>query len=111
MRRLVVIESPYAGDIEANVEYARAAMADSLRHGEAPLASHLLYTQPGILDDDIPEQRALGIEAGLLWAQRADATIVYEDLGYSNGMIEALQRAHFEGRRVEFRSIPGWHTR
>lgn len=42
MRR-VVIESPYAGDVERNVRYARASLSDCLRRGEAPLASHLLY--------------------------------------------------------------------
>jgi hypothetical protein len=47
--KLVIIESPYAGEVEANVAYARACMRDSLGHGEAPIASHLLYTQPGIL--------------------------------------------------------------
>ena len=41
--------------------YARACVADCLRRGEAPIASHLLYTQPGVLDDDVPEERAQGI--------------------------------------------------
>jgi len=29
--RLVILESPYAGDIEANVEYARAALTAALK--------------------------------------------------------------------------------
>ena len=51
--RLMIVESPYAGDMEANTEYARDACAtlDSLMRGEAPIASHLLYTQPGILHE------------------------------------------------------------
>ena len=53
---LVVLESPFAGNVEMNIHYARACMADCLARGEAPFASHLLYTQPGILDDDIPEE-------------------------------------------------------
>lgn len=64
--RLVVLESPYAGDVERNVRYARAAVRDCLDRGEAPIASHLLYTQPGVLDDLVPAERAMGIEAGLL---------------------------------------------
>jgi hypothetical protein len=40
--RWVILESPYAGDVEANVAYARAAVRDSLMRGEAPIASHLL---------------------------------------------------------------------
>jgi len=42
----VIIESPYAGDIEVNLKYAKLCILDSLKRGEAPLASHLLYTQP-----------------------------------------------------------------
>lgn len=66
-RLLVIVESPYAGDVDANVTYARRALRDCLERGEAPIASHLLYTQPGVLDDTVPEQRALGIAAGLAW--------------------------------------------
>lgn len=59
--RMVIVESPYAGDIERNVAYARACIADCLKRGEAPFASHLLYTQPGVLDDGVPaEDRWLG---------------------------------------------------
>jgi hypothetical protein len=71
--RRVILESPYAGDIERNVAYARAAMRDSLLRGEAPIASHLLYTQPGVLDDQVSDERRLGIEAGLVWRVAAEA--------------------------------------
>lgn len=90
---LVVIESPYAGDIPRNVRYARACMADSLRRGEHPIASHLLYTQPGILRDEVPGERRLGIDAGLAWAAKADAVVFYTDLGWSPGMRAA--EAHY----------------
>ena len=60
----VILESPYAGDIEKNIEYARKCVRDSLLRGEAPIASHLLYTQEGILYDDIPEERKHGIIPG-----------------------------------------------
>lgn len=108
--RLVVVESPYAGDVERNVTYARAAMADCLRRGEAPIASHLLYTQPGILDDLIPEERRLGIEAGLVWARHAEASVVYTDLGISGGMRLAVDRAESERRPVEYRTLAGWSS-
>ena len=107
MRR-VIIESPYAGDVDRNVAYARAAMRDCLNRGEAPYASHLLFTQPGILDDDDPEERTWGIEAGLLWGESAEATVVYTDLGISRGMRLGQERAHAARRPVEHRTIPGW---
>ncbi len=103
--KLVYIESPYAGDIERNVRYARRCMADSLQRGEHPLASHLLYTQAGILDDHDPEERRRGIEAGLAWAQRATITAVYTDLGMSKGMEYGVNRAIEAKRKVVYRSI------
>lgn len=106
--RLVVLESPYAGDVGRNVAYARAAMADCLRRGEAPVASHLLYTQPGVLDEDIPEERQLGIDAGLAWGRVADAAVFYTDLGWSGGMQAAHIRHISEGRPIELRRLGGW---
>lgn len=106
--RLVIVESPYAGDIEHNVAYARAAIADCLRLGEAPIASHLLYTQPGVLDDSIPEERRLGILAGLAWGRVADAAVFYVDRGISLGMMEAEERHKLEGRTIERRTLSGW---
>lgn len=105
--RLVILESPYAGDIDANVLYARRAMADSLHRGEAPIASHLLYTQPGVLRDHDPAERALGIEAGLAWGRVAEATVIYVDLGITPGMQQGVDRATAEGRPCEIRTIGG----
>lgn len=106
--KLVIVESPYAGDVATNTAYARACLADCLRRGEAPLASHLLYTQPGVLRDDVPGERALGIEAGLAWGRVAELTAVYTDLGVSSGMTTGIARAQAEGRPVEMRTVPGW---
>lgn len=104
----VIIESPYAGDVARNIAYARAAMRDCIHRNEAPFASHLLYTQDGVLDDDTPIERALGIEAGLLWGACADMTVVYADFGVTAGMELGIARARAAGRPVEFRWLPGW---
>jgi hypothetical protein len=102
---LVIIESPYAGDVEANVRYARAAVRDSLLRGEAPIASHLLYTQPGILDDDIPEERQHGIDAGLAWRHVSTKTVVYSDLGITKGMEYGIHAAFKAGKPIEYRYL------
>ena len=104
MRR-VILESPYAGDVEANIKYARRCLRDSLMRGEAPIASHLLYTQPGVLDDGISEERAKGIDAGLAWRGVADATVVYTDRGISSGMRYGISAAKDSEIPVEFRSL------
>lgn len=101
----VVLESPFAGDVERNKAYARACMRDCLLRGEAPFASHLLYTQEGVLDDDIPEERSLGIEAGLAIGSLFKKTVVYHDHGVSRGMKYGIERAEAEGRVVEKRLL------
>lgn len=103
--RRVVLESPYAGDIPRNINYARLCVADALARGEAPLASHLLYTQPGVLRDDKPDERAAGIAAGHAWLPQAEALVVYEDFGISEGMRYALVQADAQGIPVEFRKL------
>lgn len=107
--KLVILESPFAPTngktIEENIEYARACVRHSLSVGEAPIASHLLYTQPGILDDFIPEERAWGINAGLAWKQVAQGSVVYVDFGVSKGMEYGIQAAIEAGLPVEYRRI------
>lgn len=107
MRR-VILESPYAGDIERNVKYARACLRDSLLRGEAPIASHLLYTQPGVLQDEIPAERQHGIDAGLAWREVAEATVVYIDLGTSRGMEYGISAALQAGLIIETRTLGDW---
>ena len=103
--RLVIIESPYAGDVAGNVEYARRAVRDCLMRGEAPIASHLLYTQPGVLDDDIPAERTHGIDAGLAWRAVAQASIVYTDRGITRGMEYGIAAAQAAGLPIEYRTL------
>lgn len=103
--RLVIIESPYAGDVAANVDYARRCVRDSLSRGEAPIASHLLYTQPGILDDTIPAERQWGIDAGLAWHAVPIVTVVYTDHGLSSGMKYGIAAAQKAGNEVEYRTL------
>ena len=101
----VIIESPYAGDIDSNIKYARQCVKDSLMRGESPIASHLLYTQEGILDDNIPDERQLGIDAGLAWKSVADKHVFYTDYGYSAGMRYAYHEALMSGIEIEERQI------
>ena len=103
--RLVILESPYAGNVEVNIKYARQCVRDSLMRGEAPIASHLLYTQEGILDDNVPVERAIGIDAGLAWRRVAEASVVYIDLGISSGMQYGVDAAIKAGIPVEFRYL------
>jgi hypothetical protein len=134
MSRLVIVESPFAGrptgviakipGLRAvaatvlrwrNVRYARAAVRDSVLRGEAPIASHLLLTQPGILRDDVLAERRLGIDAGLAWGRpehfvpaNMPASAFYVDLGASEGMVYGARVASSLGRPVDRRTLPSW---
>jgi hypothetical protein len=105
---LVLVESPFAGDVTANVDYARLCLRDALSRDEAPIASHLLLTQPTVLDDNIPDHRTLGIDAGLAWLRAADALVVYMDRGISSGMSLGIEAARCAGVPVEFRRLDGY---
>jgi hypothetical protein len=101
----VIVESPYAGDTEANLRYVRACMRDCLLRGEAPFASHALYTQPGVLRDEVEEERRHGIEAGFAWREAAFKTVVYTDYGISAGMQLGIEHAKRIGHLIEYRQI------
>ena len=106
---LVIIESPYTGNVERNLKYLRACMRDCLLRGESPFASHGLYTQEGVLDDDDEEERMLGIRAGFAWKTVADRTVVYTDFGVTDGMQMGIEAAQHQGHSVEYRTLPaGW---
>ena len=104
----VIIESPYAGDVALNLRYLRACMRDCLLRGEAPYASHGLYTQEGVLKDEIPAEREHGIQAGFAWRTVAEMTVVYTDLGVSHGMYLGMKHAQENGHTVELRKLDGW---
>ena len=114
--RLVILESPYAGktknEIYRNLRYARACLLDCLMRDEAPFASHMLYTQDGVLRDSVPKERALGIAAGLAWGEKADATVVCTDLGISDGMAKGVMEASRHRRLIEYRQLGAdWESR
>jgi hypothetical protein len=94
--RIVIIESPYAGAnpvaFRRNIAYLHAAIQDCLARGEVPYASHGFF--PGALDDNNPEQRKQGIEAGFKMAEALLAhgafRALYTDRGISRGMNEGI---------------------
>lgn len=102
---LVILESPFAGEVETNIDYARRCILDSLTRNEAPIASHILYTQPNILDDTIPEERQMGMEAGWAWLKVANKSVVYTDLGISPGMEYGIERAKEADIPIEYRTL------
>lgn len=60
--KLVYIASPYAGDVEGNVEFAKAACRYAAAKGYTPVAVHLMY--PQFLDERVPKEREAGLKMG-----------------------------------------------
>lgn len=104
MTRLVVIESPYAGDVVGNLAYLNRCIRECALRGDSPYASHLMLTTA--LDDNEPDERALGIELGLAFRRAVDMRIFYINLGWSHGMLAAVslyrrERLPYEVRRID----------
>jgi len=89
-KRLVVIESPFSGDLTTHKGYLQECILDCLNRGEAPFASHQMYTDA--LDDDNKQERKLGIDCGYAWMNVAEAVVFYIDFGWSKGMLAALKK-------------------
>lgn len=101
--QLVIIESPYRGDIEKNQKYLNLCIRDCIRRGESPYASHQMLTDA--LDDNNPTERDAGIRAGYAWWKVAKKIAFYTDLGWSDGMRQALYRAKNSGKSWEERRL------
>jgi hypothetical protein len=100
-------KAAFARELDFNIRYARAAMRDCLKnHGEAPSASHLLYTQDGVLDDTDPEERTLGIDAGLEWRKATTKSVVYLNRQVSGGMRYGIDKAKKDGNKIVGRFLP-----
>jgi len=112
-KKRVIIESPFGrrvdgtpcspAEIERNTRYVRRAVADSLRRGEAPFASHALY--PLVLDDATPAERRMGMEAGFAWGEAAHVIAVYADHEVTDGMVDGFERHKAAGIPFEYRYI------
>lgn len=118
LKSCVYIASPFRGETteetRQNLIYARLCMLDSLERGEAPYLSHLLYTQVWA---ETPALREAGLVAGDAWRSIADLVVVYTDLGLTEGMRRALEKAP-QGRSIGRRlrqargyTIEGWRER
>lgn len=104
----VIIESPYAGNVKRNIEYLKLCMKDCIKRGEVPFAGHLLYTQ--VLDDNIQEERNLGIQFHLEWIKFCDKVIVYDDFGISDGMMKGIEFAKECNKEIIYRSLDTYNV-
>ena len=98
-RPLVYICSPYSGDIETNVEAAKRYSRLAVDKGCIPLTPHLLF--PQFLDDDIPEERELGLFFGNALMSKCSEVWVFGER-ISAGMESEIKRARWKNYRLRY---------
>ena len=100
--KLVIIESPLSARsrqaIEENKRYAKECFRDSLMRGEAPFRISPFLRSAWTLNDLIPQERDLGMQAGFAWGSKAELVAIYTDKGISPGMKMGIKIA--EGERL-----------
>ena len=96
----VYICSALRGDIEGNIakaaDYCRWAM---VTHGVLPIAPHIYFTQ--FLDDTVPAERKIGMNAGLELLKDCDELWYFGDR-VTQGMVAEINMAQKLGIAVKY---------
>lgn len=96
--KLIYIASPYAGDINKNVAFARSACRYAIDQGHTPIAVHLLY--PQMLDDSDPAERETGLRLGRRVLESCDELWMCGSTT-SQGMLAELEAAEDLGLTIQ----------
>lgn len=101
MKKIYVC-SPLSGDIENNIENAKAYCEYVVKEcGAIPIAPHIYFTQ--FLDDNAPDERAFGIMAGLQLLSECDELWYFGDR-VSKGMVTEIIAA--KEQKIPVRYVP-----
>lgn len=117
---VVVLESPFSGDIARNVAYAQRAMFDARSRKEIVIAPHLLWTQhhqaPGhFVSDydakyDVPHgDRDVSLQQIHTLRTMAKRVVFYMDYGMSSGMKDGMEQCVKENLPYETRVLGDCH--
>lgn len=110
---IILLESPYLHEHPIDGEeysiYLSRCLRDSLKRGEAPIATHAMYTRPGVLNLSIGEATLATLASDDL-AELIPITVAYTDYGITEKMDLGLDRAGRWKHTIEYREI-GKNTR
>lgn len=98
-RPIVYICSPFAGEVEANIEAARRYSRFAVDAGYIPFAPHLLF--PQFLDDTNPDERQLGLFFGNAMMSKCSEIWVFGNR-VSAGMQAEINRAKWKNYRLRY---------
>lgn len=97
--RTCYICSPYRAKTEAeldnHIDYAQEITSKAMAAGLAPITPHLYLTQ--VTNDEIPEQRARGLETGQALLLLCDCLLIGNRYGVSAGMQAEIKLAEQQG--------------
>ena len=96
IRKLIYVCSPLRGDLESNIKRAREFSKYVVMSGHTPYTPHLFFTQ--FLDDNIQEERDVGIQMGIQMLYLCDEMWVFGKK-ISSGMKMEIDYA--ERRRIK----------
>lgn len=88
---LAYVCSPYSGDIERNEKYAAYLTKRAVEAGLLPITPHLYLTRA--FDDGEPEERRMGMKAGIGLLAKCDMVLLGDRYGISEGMRAELDFA------------------
>lgn len=95
MNDLCYICSPFRGDIKRNKEYARELTKAAITNGFAPITVHLYITE--VTDDNDPEERKIGMAAGMRILEHCKYILIGNRYGISEGMKAEITKAAIKG--------------
>lgn len=100
-----LIESPFSNSNQRifndNYYYlCLVARKMMIENGSAPLFFHALYTQ--FLNDNIKEERNLGLQQSFKWHTLGDSKIYAIDRGISDGMVKGAEDAILKNISIYF---------
>ena len=96
---LLYVCSPFRGEVKRNKDYARELTRKAIDNGFVPVTVHLYLTEA--LDDNKPEERAKGMEAGQTILDSCKFILV------SEGMRSEIKRAIEKGKVFLTEGEPG----
>lgn len=98
-RPLVYICSPYAGEVEKNVNMARMYSRFAVKNTCIPLTPHLLY--PQFMDDKNPVERSLALFMGMVLLTKCEQIWVFGSV-ISEGMAAEIEKAEKKNIPVRY---------
>ena len=98
-RPIVFICSPFSGNTEENVKAAQRFSRYAVDSGFIPLAPHLLF--PQFLDDNVPDERQLGIFFGNVLMSKCTEVWVFGSI-ISSGMMAEIKRAKWKNYPIRY---------